>query len=305
VLRELSGSGHALTSLSRTPPAVDGVSFFPGDIADRASLVSAFAGHDAVVHLAAVTSPHRADPETVLETNVMGTVRVLEAAVETGVGKVVFASSGAATGFSFQVHELVPRYLPLDEKHPCAPEDSYGLSKLLGELACAGWTRTYGLRTLCLRINHVWYVDREGAELAVRCGWARGLSLDELWGRYRRQVLDPESERPRPGPPLPRHLLFAVTDGRDAAQAFRLAVENDTLSHEVFQINGDETCSLRETAELVAEHFPSVLVREPLPGHASLISHAKATMLLGYRPHHSWRESDFGDWLTATKSAPS
>jgi nucleoside-diphosphate-sugar epimerase len=226
---------------------------------------------------------------------------VLEAAVEAGISKVVFASTGAATGFSFQVHEREPRFLPLDERHPCEPEDSYGLSKLLGEMACARWTRAYGLSTLCLRINHVWYVDRDGAEIAVRCGWARGLSVNELWERYSSQVLDPERELLRPGPPLPRHLLFAVTDGRDAAQAFRLAVEDDTLSHEVFQINGAETCSLRKTEELIAEHFPQVPLRKRLLGHASLISHAKATKLLGYEPRHSWRESDFGRWLAATK----
>jgi nucleoside-diphosphate-sugar epimerase len=297
VARELLAAGHELTSFGRTPPRSGELAFARGDLGDPASLAAAFAGHDAVVHLAAVTSPFRADAETLLETNVMGTMRVLDAALGAGVGTVVFASSGAATGFSFQEHTLVPRYLPLDEDHPCQPEDTYGLSKLLGEEACARWTRAHGIRTPCLRINHVWYVDRPGAELAVGSGWAKDFTLEQLWSRYRLQVLDPEGERPRLGPPRPRNLLFASSDARDMAVAFRLALEDDTVWHEVFQINGSDTCSLRETADLVAEHFRSVPLRSELPGHASLISHEKATRLLGYRPRHTWRESDFAAWL--------
>jgi nucleoside-diphosphate-sugar epimerase len=222
----------------------------------------------------------------------------LEAAAKCGVAKVIFASSGAATGFSFQKREIVPNYLPLDEEHPSNPQDDYGLSKLLGELICKRYTTAYDIRTLCLRINHAWYLDREGASISVQSGWAKGLTVEDLWARrYRKCILEPESDWPSPGPPRPRNLLWAVTDARDVAEAFRLAVDDQEITHEVFAINGSETCSLVHTPELIARYFPRTPLRASLSAYASLVSHQKASRLLGYQPRYSWRTGEFADWL--------
>jgi nucleoside-diphosphate-sugar epimerase len=300
VLRELLAAGHDVTSFGRTASVVDGASFAAGDVTSGESLGAALPGHDVVVHLAAVSGPWRASRDTLMHLNVTGTLVVLDAAVAAGVRTVVFASSGAATGFSFQSRPLAPAYLPLDEDHPCDPDDPYGLSKLLGEEACARWTQAFGIRTICLRINNTWYVDRPGAELAVRSGWARGMTVEELWSRYRPQVVEPDVDWPiPPGPPHPRDILFAVTDGRDMAQAVRLAVEDETLEHEVLATNGSDTSSLLPSAELAEKHFADVPLVADLPGHATLVSHDRATRLLGYTPRHTWRESDFGEWLFA------
>jgi len=305
ILRELLHAGHAATCYARkTPPLVEGVSFFAGDIMDQDHLAQACRGCDAIVHLAAVPGPRRATPEQLLSINVIGTVHVLEAAVRNEIRKVVFASSGAAAGFTFAKNTMVPRYLPIDEEHPAEPQDEYGLSKLLGEITCKRYSDAYGMQTLCLRINNNWYLDREGAELAVRSGWARGLTVEELWTiRYRRSIEDAESDWPSPGPPSPRNNLWAVTDARDAAQAFRLALADDRLRHEVFFINGDDTCSTVETRTLVARHYPGVPLKAPLNGHASLVSHDRATRLLGYRPRYTWRQSDFQVWLDGQRMA--
>jgi len=297
VLRALQRAGHTLSCYSRTAPLVEDVRFIQGDILDLDQLRSACRGHSAVVHLAAVPGPGRATPEQLLHVNAIGTVHALEAAVQADAGKFVFASSGAASGFSFQKREIVPRYLPIDEEHPSEPQDEYGLSKLLGELTCKRYTDAFGIQTICLRINHNWYLDWEGAEVAVRSGWARGFRVEELWTkRYRKCLEDADGEWPVPGPPPPRNLLWAVTDARDAAQAFRLAVENDDIEHEVFQINAGDTCSTEETHALIARHYPDVPLQAPLKGYASLVSHAKATRLLGYQPAYTWREGDFQTW---------
>ena len=297
VLRELLQAGHSVTSFSRTAARVDGAGFIAGDIMDPDQTVQACQGQDAVIHLAAVPGPGRATPAQLLNVNVIGTVHVLEAAVQAGIGKVVFASSGAATGFSFQKHELIPRYLPLDEEHPCEPQDEYGLSKLLAELTCKRYTDAFGIHTICLRINNNWYLERASAEVAVRSGWAQQFSVEELWSkRYRKTIEDAEGDWPTPGPPAPHKILWSFTDARDAAQAFRLAVENDTLKHEVFLINGDDTCSKEATPTLIARHCRDVPLRAPLEGHASLWSHAKATGMLGYQPRFTWRQSDFQSW---------
>jgi UDP-glucose 4-epimerase len=298
LLRELIQSGHSVTSYARHPSPTEGANSVIGDVNDPTRLRQAVPGHEVVVHLAGVTGPGRALPEQLMETNLMGTVRVLEAALEAGAGKIVFASSCAASGFAFQPHEITPSYLPLDENHPAEPQDEYGLSKLLGEITCKRYSAAFGIRTICLRINNAWYVDREGAAIAGRSGWAKGLTVEEIWTRrYLKFLLEPDGEWPIPGPPAPRKLLWGFTDARDVAQAFRLAIENKELVHEVFAINGADTCSLIPTRELLAHHFPQVPVRAALEGFATLVSNDKATRLLGYKPQYTWRSSDFRDWL--------
>ena len=134
--------------------------------------------------------------------------------------------------------------------------------------------------------------------MAVRSGWARGMTVEDLWAqRYLKAVEDSEGEWPVPGPPRPRSILWAFTDARDAAQAFRLAVESEGIEHEVLLIGGNDTCSTVETRELISRHYPGVPLKAPLEGHASLFSNEKASRMLGYRPRYTWRASDFRDWM--------
>lgn len=299
ILRDLIAAGHQVICYCRTPPAKPIGNVCLGDVADFDGLLRACAAQEAIIHLAAVPGPNRASPQQTVAVNLGGTINVLEAARQAGIGKVVFASSAAVLGFTFQKSPMVPQYFPVDEQHPCEPQDEYGLSKLLAELACKSYSQAYGIRTLCLRINHNWYLDREGASQSVQSGWARGLTIEQLWTqRYLRTIRDGEQHWPVPGPPSPRNNLWAVTDARDAAQAFRLAVEDQQLLHEVFFINGDDTCSLVANPILIANHYPDVALRAPIEGYASLVSHQRATHLLGFRPRYSWRQSDFWEWAT-------
>jgi nucleoside-diphosphate-sugar epimerase len=125
------------------------------------------------------------------------------------------------------------------------------------------------------------------------------MTVEQFWsGRYRRMVADrPDDVWPTPGPPSPVNLLWAVTDARDGAESFVRALAATGLGHEVFQINADDTCSRRCSAELMHDHYPETSVRQPLTGFATLVSHDKATRLLGYRPVYTWRDSEFAEWL--------
>lgn len=303
VIRELMSAGHQVTSFGRHHSSVAGATSVIGDISDMQTLQAGIADHEAVVHLAAVTGPGKTTPEQLMHTNVIGTVNVLESAVRQGISRVVFASSGAATGFSFQRHEIVPNYLPIDEEHPAAPHDEYGLSKLLCEITCKRYSAAHGISTICLRVNNAWYVDRASASAALHSAasgssWTKGLALEEIWrGRYWKMLSEPDGIWTKPGLPPPRDLLWAVSDARDVAWAFRLAVEATSIAHEVFAINSDETCSLTRTRELVRRHYPNVELRAPLDGFATLVSVEKAGRLLGYKPRFTWRGSDFQQWL--------
>ena len=117
--------------------------------------------------------------------------------------------------------------------------------------------------------------------------------------RYFRTLYEAETDWPIPGPPSPRNNVWAVTDARDAAQAFRLAAEYIDSLHEVFFINGADTCSFEETPVLLSRHYPQVELKGSLEGHDSLISCQKAARVLKYRPAYSWRKSDFRDWVSS------
>jgi nucleoside-diphosphate-sugar epimerase len=304
ICRELLCAGHDITGYSRGPVRSAEINWMRGDAGNCEDVARGARGHDAIIHLATFRGPVGAPSEQLVASNVGTTTCVLEAAVRSNVPLVVFASSGAALGFTYQKRNISPRYFPVDEMHSCEPQDPYGLSKLLGELTCKSYSDAFGIRTTCLRVNNAWYLDREGAELAIMCGWARGLTVEQLWqSHYAKTLEDMEGDSwPSPGPPSPRNNLWAVIDARDVARAFRQAVEHCLSGHQVLNLNSGETCSFTPTPQLLARYFPGVPLYRPIANFASLISHDKVTRLLGFHPQHTWRQSDFSEWLGARGS---
>lgn len=125
------------------------VTLVEGSVADLPLLKEVFAGADGVFHEAAIASVPKsvADPLATHEANLTGTLDVLLAARDTGVRKVVLASSSAVYGES---PELPKREGMLPE--PLSP---YAVSKLAGEHYAASFSRLYGLQTVCLRYFNV------------------------------------------------------------------------------------------------------------------------------------------------------
>ena len=136
-----------LTSGETPWPA--GVTLLPGDILDEEVCKVAAQGADVVVHLAANTgvAPSVEDPRSDCHTNVTGTLNMLEAARHVGVGRFVFASSGAPLG------EVEP---PIHERLAPRPVSPYGASKLAGEGYCSAYYRTFGVQTVALRFGNVY-----------------------------------------------------------------------------------------------------------------------------------------------------
>jgi NAD+ dependent glucose-6-phosphate dehydrogenase len=128
------------------------------DIADLEAIDPAFAGIDAVVHMAA-SSAVGSTWEEVLHDNLIGTYNVFEAARRHGVQAVVFASSNHAIG----MYELdgAPELYKLDDPrvydHTVAvrPDSLYGVSKAYGEALGRYYHDAFGLRVYCLRIGTV------------------------------------------------------------------------------------------------------------------------------------------------------
>jgi len=127
-----------------------GVRAVEGDIRDEAAVSAAIAGAEVVFHLAASVGNKRSIDNPLLDAdvNVMGTVRLLEAARRAGVRKFVASSSAGIFG------EL--KTLPIREDHPIDPDSPYGASKLCAEKETLAFGKLFGIETVCLRYFNVY-----------------------------------------------------------------------------------------------------------------------------------------------------
>ena len=110
-----------------------------GDVCDTELLDRLVCGVDVVFHLAAQIHVDRSvvEPRLTFESNVIGTLNVLEAARLYDVGKVVFASSSEVYGSAQTV--------PIAETHPLEAAHPYGVSKVAADRLCYSYAKTYGL----------------------------------------------------------------------------------------------------------------------------------------------------------------
>ena len=142
---------------------VGDLAFAEGDIRDADLLARVMAEHrpTAVAHIAALAGvrPSVQTPDRYMDVNVTGTARVLEAARQAGVGRVVFASSSSVYGGDNEV--------PFSEDQPTAsPLSPYAASKIAAEALGHAFHHLYDLPCLCLRFFTV-YGPRQRPDLAI------------------------------------------------------------------------------------------------------------------------------------------
>ena len=148
-----------------------GAAVHRADIRDAARIKDVFAAEqpDTVFHLAAQVDVRVsvADPALDARTNLEGTVNLLEAAREHGVGRLVFASTGGAI-----YGEIEP--VPTPETASPAPMAPYGTSKLCAEQYLGLYHRLYGLSTVAMRFGNVYGPRQdphgEAGVIAIFCG---------------------------------------------------------------------------------------------------------------------------------------
>jgi UDP-glucose 4-epimerase len=252
-----------LTVLDATPS--DGPdAFVQADVTDIAALRRAFAGQEAVVHLAAIPNPRSAPPEATFRTNVQGTFAVLQAAEEVGVRRVVVASSDSVVGFHYNPPDWKPLYLPIDERHPLNPTEFYSLSKQVTETVCQSYASRGRLEVVVIRPIHIVFPP-EHPELEAR------------------------------GSDLMNYHLWTYVAPEDVARAFQLALALPSLRCETFFISAADGLNTRPTLELVRERYgflPEIRrpeVYERLPA-ASVLDGSRAQEVLGFQLSRSWRQ---------------
>jgi len=236
--------------------------YIQGDITSPEDVNSAMKNIDMVIHLVGLFRLSVADRD-IMEVNVNGLFNVLEAAIANGVKRVCMASSIGAMGYSMtQTKTPPPIYLPVDEKHPCRPDEMYGISKLISEELCKRYTRRYGLSTICFRLA------------VVRTGDGK---------------LKKGSAKLSENPNIGMKVLWSYVDVRDVARAFELAVEKEDISHETFIISAKTHCSKLDWMDLVKTFFPETQTISNkdsflLNGRNSLFDTPKAREKLGFEP---------------------
>jgi nucleoside-diphosphate-sugar epimerase len=157
------------------------------DVRDLAAMERAFAGCDAVVHLAGVVAVE-ADWEAVSTTNIGGTYNVFEAARRRGVTRVIFASSNHCVGYN-EVENAPAIYRPgfgrivgVDDAY--RPDGLYGVWKAFGEVLGRYYSDKYGMQVTCIRIGSITAEDDPRDEsVRASSGWL-GLTDEEKFERY-------------------------------------------------------------------------------------------------------------------------
>ncbi|HEY0172313.1 MAG TPA: GDP-mannose 4,6-dehydratase [Pyrinomonadaceae bacterium] len=252
------------------------------DIRDRAALERVFegAGFDTVVHLAARAGvrPSLAEPVLYAETNINGTLNLLELARAHGTRQFVFGSSSSVYGENEKV--------PFAEDDPVArPISPYAATKAAGELLCHTYSHLFGVRCVCLRFFTV-YGARQRPDLAIH--------------KFARLISD--------GKPIP---VFGDGTTRrdytfvdDIIAGVRAAMDYEASAYEVFNLGESRTVSLSELVTLLEKELgrKALIDRQPAqPGDVpqTFADVTKARRLLGYDPRTPIEEGvrRFVEWF--------
>ena len=155
--KELVATGHRVRSVSRTGCPRGQAQSWWADVdwisADLGTETSApaIAGADVIFHLASSTYPSTSNSDVVfdLESNLVGSVRMLKTAVEKRVRRVIFISSGGTV-------YGVPQQNPIPETHPTNPICSYGIQKLAIEKYLYLFRALQDLDSVVLRVSNIY-----------------------------------------------------------------------------------------------------------------------------------------------------
>jgi NAD dependent epimerase/dehydratase len=154
-------------------PVKDDIAVLAGDVRDRDSMRAAVADAEVVYHLAALIAiPYSYEaPASYVETNVLGTLNVLRAAAEAGVGVVVHTSTSEVYGTA--------RYVPIDEQHPLQGQSPYAASKIGADKMAEAFHVSFGLPVATLRPFNT-YGPRQSARAVIPTIMTQLLSGDAV-----------------------------------------------------------------------------------------------------------------------------
>jgi UDP-glucose 4-epimerase len=242
------------------------LSFEKGDIRDIEPGASLFADASYVFHFAGIGDivPSIERPVEYMDTNVQGTVHVLEAARSARVTKLVYAASSSCYGIAAT---------PTREDHPIAPQYPYALSKYQGEQVAFHWHRVYRLPVNAIRIFNA-YGTR------VRTTGAYGA----VFGVFFKQKLAGKPFTVVGDGSQKRDFVYAS----DVAEAFRLAAETDK-SGEIWNLGNGNPQTISRLVELIGGSVVNIPKRPGEP-NVTWADISKITRDLGWKPNIPFEE---------------
>ena len=250
------------------------IEVFTGDIRDQGGVRTAMKGCDIVLHLAALISIPFSyhSPEAFVDTNVKGTLNVVQAARDLGVTRVVSTSTSEVYGTA--------RFVPISEEHPLQGQSPYSATKIGADQIALSFYRAYGTPVVVLRPFNT-YGPRQSARAVIPT-----IATQLLTGARRLKLgaLSPT-----------RDFSFVA----DTVHGFARAAVAEGILGEVINIGSGFEISIGETVELIAEvvgvNAEIETDTERLRPAASEVDRlyagiGKAERLLGWKPAYGGRE---------------
>jgi NAD dependent epimerase/dehydratase len=217
--------------LDYSPPQIkSALDVFSGDVRDPYGVKKAMTGCDVVLHLASLIAiPYSYhSPDTYVDTNVKGTLNILQAARELGVAKVVHTSTSEVYGTA--------KFVPINEDHPLQGQSPYSATKIGADQLALSFYSSFGLPVAIARPFNT-YGPRQSARavipsIIVQLASSKGTIPVKLG------ALDPT-----------RDFNFVS----DTVSGFMALMATENVSGEVFNFGSNFEISIGETAKLIAE----------------------------------------------------
>ena len=252
----------------------DNLDVFAGDIRDPHGVKTAMKGCDTVLHLAALIAiPYSYhSPDTYIDTNIKGTLNVLQAARELGVKRVVHTSTSEVYGSA--------RFVPITEEHPLQGQSPYSATKIAADQLAYSFYASFGLPVTIARPFNT-YGPRQSARAVIP-------TIITQIANGKKQIK-----------------LGAVSPTRDfnfvhdTVAGFIAAMKSDKGLGEVINFGSNFEISIGDTAQLIAEAMNCKI--EIITDEARLrpenseverlwADNSKAKTLFGWQPNYGGRD---------------
>ena len=247
---------------------------FAGDVRDPHGIKEAMKGFDVVLHLAALIAVSYSyhSPDTHVDTNIKGTLNVLQAARKLGVSRVIHTSTGEVYGTA--------RFVPITEQHPLQGQSPYSATKIAADQLAYSFHASFGLPVVIARLFNT-YGPRQSALAVIP-------TIITQIANGKRQI--------KLGAVSPTRDFNYV---QDTVAGFIAAMNSEQGLGEVVNFGSNFEISIGDTAQLIAEAMNvkiDVITDEtrlrPADSEVERLwaDNTKAKQLFGWQPAYGGRE---------------
>ncbi len=260
LVKHFKAVGYDVVGVDVHPPeAGDGEGYVRLDLTEAAGVNDVFAGADALIHFGSPPSDKNMSTTEAFHQITVAGFNVLQAAKNTGIQRIAWASSIKVYGDLEQ--QLTS--LPLTENEPTNPCDIYGVSKLIVEQLSQQYCLSHGMSVAAMRLGRIVYENAYA--------WR----------------LKPHTETDQSG----ASALWCYIDARDVAVACQRWLESDLQGFRAYNIAAEDVCLETPTKKLIDSFYAHVSDRrEDLSGHTCPFCSTQIIDELSWQPQYNWRQ---------------